>query len=69
VADPVKPCGFGHRPEPSEVKTPLHPNAMHHHTLYVIAVGHTDARGRPWEIYYCHCGEAFRFVPTGPPIR
>jgi hypothetical protein len=67
----VKPCGWGLRAGSgkSEIKTPLHPNAVHNHATYVIVTGHTDSQGRPYEIHYCHCGEAFRFVPLGWPTN
>lgn len=62
-----KPCAWALRTgaKQSEVKTPLHPNAVHQHALYVIVTGYHDARGRPYDIHYCHCGDAMSFIPQG----
>ena len=67
----MKLCPWTVRPGRSTILTPLHPGAMHRHTTYVIATGHTDARGRPYEVHYCHCGQVYKFMPvtSAPPVQ
>jgi hypothetical protein len=51
-----------------DVDTPLHPNARHRHSVSAVHQGYKDPRGRPYDIYYCHCGMTLAFVPKGPFI-
>lgn len=57
------PCTlFNPQAREDRIKTPLHPAAAHRHVCYVIASGCTDAKGRMYEVHYCHCGAPYRYV-------